>query len=285
MVAFTQTTNPRAGLTRSSLSLSLSHTHTKRPFLEAFKPLLGNVPLIPAKRSVDASMRKTEVGDPLNDYGLMRLGTVAGMWKAQARVRAGPPITLPFLVLTSPKDTHVSSRGSRGLFDLAPAADKVSVRAKERLERLSVCETERARGQRGKGGGGGRGEAPNERSLMVPQILPPKPNPAPNISREADLTEQRIRPSPQLPSLSFLVSITPALHVCFLAWTFQTLCLMKGMGHSLLYEPPGCENVVRIATNWILERTGREPAHAPDEACVDVVRVRGGEGDALAAKK
>lgn len=29
---------------------------------------------------------------------------------------------------------------------------------------------------------------------------------------------------------------------------------MNNMGHSLLYEPPGCEQVIRLAVNWVLER-------------------------------
>ena len=34
----------------------------------------------------------------------------------------------------------------------------------------------------------------------------------------------------------------------------KTLCWMNNMGHSLLYEPGGCDQVIRLATNWILER-------------------------------
>ena len=46
----------------------------------------------------------------------------------------------------------------------------------------------------------------------------------------------------------------------------KTLCWMNSMGHSLLYEPPGCEQVVQLVVNWILERYVTSPAKVIDQS-------------------
>ena len=54
-------------------------------------------------------MRKTEGTDPLNYWGLMHFGMASNMMEGQIRSRSGPQIELPYIVLSSPKDTHVNS--------------------------------------------------------------------------------------------------------------------------------------------------------------------------------
>lgn len=131
--------------------------YLKKPILHFMKPFLDKVKMIHRYRATCAKMRKTEGDDPLNYWGLMHFGMASNMMEGQLRSRGGPQIELPFIILSSPNDTHVNSMGSHDMFQQCTSKDK-------------------------------------------------------------------------------------------------TLCWMNNMGHSLLYEPPGCEQVIRLAVNWVLER-------------------------------
>jgi len=135
------------------------------------RPILGRVSMIKRIKATDANMRITEAKDPLNYWGLMHLGMAHNMAMGQMKMRNGPTIEMPFIVLSSPNDTHVNSMGSHYLYELSSSKDK-------------------------------------------------------------------------------------------------TLCWMQGMGHSLLYEPPGCEKVVTLVTDWIHGRS--TPNHSQAKNQVDI---------------
>jgi len=129
----------------------------KKPILHTLKPILKKVPMIHRYRATDKHMKYTEGADPLNYWGLMHFGMAANMMEGQLRCRGGRQIEVPYIILSSPNDTHVNSMGSHDMFQQTTSKDK-------------------------------------------------------------------------------------------------TLCWMNNMGHSLLYEPPGCEQVIKLTVNWILER-------------------------------
>lgn len=72
-------------------------------------------------------MRKTEGDDPLNYWGLMHFGMASNMMEGQLRSRGGPQIELPFIILSSPNDTHVNSMGSHDMFQQCTSKDKTLV--------------------------------------------------------------------------------------------------------------------------------------------------------------
>lgn len=129
----------------------------KKPALHFLNPVIKRFRLISRYRATDKDMWTTEGTDPLNYWGLMHFGMACNMMEGQLRTRSGPQIDVPYIILSSPNDTHVNSMGSQAMFEQTTSKDK-------------------------------------------------------------------------------------------------TLCWMNNMGHSLLYEPPGCEDVVKLAVSWILER-------------------------------
>jgi alpha-beta hydrolase superfamily lysophospholipase len=129
----------------------------KLPILQMMKPILGRVRMIHRYRALDEMMKQTEGTDPLNFWGLMHFGMASNMAEGQSRTRSGPQITCPYIILSSPNDTHVNSQGPRDMYEQTTSKDK-------------------------------------------------------------------------------------------------TLCWMNSMGHSLLYEPPGCENVVNLVVDWVRSR-------------------------------
>ncbi|UPR02091.1 serine aminopeptidase S33 domain-containing protein [Chloropicon primus] len=140
----------------------------KKPVLTWFKPILYRVRMIKNQRPTDRNMWRTEKEDPLNYCGRMHFGMASNMLQAQLRSRAGGQIELPYIILSSPNDTHVNSTGSHDMFEQTTSKDK-------------------------------------------------------------------------------------------------TLIWMNNMSHSLLYEPQGCKQVIRLAVNWILERV--KPGTAGEADC------------------
>ena len=83
--------------------------YLKKPILQYMKPILGKIKMVKRYRATEKNMRKTEGTDPLNYWGLMHFGMASNMMEGQIRSRSGPQIELPYIVLSSPKDTHVNS--------------------------------------------------------------------------------------------------------------------------------------------------------------------------------
>ena len=78
-------------------------------------------------RATDKHMKYTEGADPLNYWGLMHFGMASNMMEGQLRSRGGPQIELPFIILSSPNDTHVNSMGSHDMFQQCTSKDKTLV--------------------------------------------------------------------------------------------------------------------------------------------------------------